>query len=447
MIGPPLYDRIGGGLISLVTDGPIIGSVEPAVRIATGGQLSTGDLAQSQPGDASFLASFCVEMWFRYDTLPGADRVIMQGPRGTGAAVPQYEFVLTTLGAIAFAVYGNSTQVTVVGPTLSNSTWYHLAGRLDSGNVLIHVNGVPTSTSFGANASIRSRDATATGNLDVRLNGATVSGNYDFAYFALYTSSVGTARMSEHYRAGTAQGFRQQNVATRIGATLDMATSDAPRSIGAATRSVTDVYLSGNAPLDVIRDAKSAEATNSAFFCSSGGALTFLGANHRSSAPYNSAKQTFGDGAGELPYLGITIDYSESFLFNYWSVTRQGTSLIPGAEQVSFDQTSINRYFKRAQLVTGIPVVADSDAANIGTAMLAKYKDPMQRITGLNFDMSLPDVADAVLSLELMDCIRVLRTPPGGGARIDQTVFVQKIDVNGSNDGTPWTASIGVSPL
>ncbi|HXI66370.1 MAG TPA: hypothetical protein VNH41_00395, partial [Steroidobacteraceae bacterium] len=92
MIGPPLYDRIGGGLISLVTDGPIVGGAEPAVRLAVGGQLTTGDLAQSQPGDASFLASFCVETWFRFDALPGADRVILQGPRGQAAAIPQYEF-------------------------------------------------------------------------------------------------------------------------------------------------------------------------------------------------------------------------------------------------------------------------------------------------------------------------------------------------------------------
>jgi hypothetical protein len=37
-------------------------------------------------------------------------------------------------------------------------------------------------------------------------------------------------------------------------------------------------------------------------------------------------------------------------------------------------------------------------------------------------------------------------TPPGGGARIDQTSFIQKIEVEGTPSG-PWKIRLGVSPV
>jgi hypothetical protein len=52
-----------------------------------------------------------------------------------------------------------------------------------------------------------------------------------------------------------------------------------------------------------------------------------------------------------------------------------------------------------------------------------------------------------VLTLDIGDRIRVLRTPPGGGPRIDQTLFVQSVRIDGANDGAPWRIRLGVSPL
>jgi len=46
----------------------------------------------------------------------------------------------------------------------------------------------------------------------------------------------------------------------------------------------------------------------------------------------------------------------------------------------------------------------------------------------------------------LMDRIRILRTPPGGGARIDQQVFIQRIEMSGNPDGPP-SCTLGVSPV
>ena len=47
----------------------------------------------------------------------------------------------------------------------------------------------------------------------------------------------------------------------------------------------------------------------------------------------------------------------------------------------------------------------------------------------------------------VMDRITVKRTAPGGGARISSDLYIQKIEVSGSNDGGPLTVRWGVSPL
>ena len=114
--------------------------------------------------------------------------------------------------------------------------------------------------------------------------------------------------------------------------------------------------------------------------------------------------------------------------------------------QTARDTTSISRYFKRAQGLLP-PVTTDGQSSTIAAAMLAKYKDPMTRITSITLNTQIPDVAEAALERDLGDRIRVLRTQPGGGSRIDQTLFIQKIQIEGANTGAPWTVTWGLSPL
>ncbi|HXI66563.1 MAG TPA: hypothetical protein VNH41_01375 [Steroidobacteraceae bacterium] len=136
-----------------------------------------------------------------------------------------------------------------------------------------------------------------------------------------------------------------------------------------------------------------------------------------------------------------------TFLINEWNVTRTPYQFNTPVTQTVSDATSISRYFKRSQSLADSPVVQDSDASTIATELLAKYKDPMQRITSVSFNTIDAGVTEALLRRDLMDKVRILRTPPGGGSRIQQDVWIQKIDMAGSNDGGPWTITWGVSPL
>jgi hypothetical protein len=179
------------------------------------------------------------------------------------------------------------------------------------------------------------------------------------------------------------------------------------------------------------------------FFTAKDGTLTFLDSAHRSVSPWNTVQATFGDEgtAGQLPYLDVDVDYSEAFLVNEWNVTRDG-----GLLQTASDATSIARYFKRSQSLSGAPMVSDADAATVAAAMLAKYKDPMQRVTSISLNTLDLEVVNNVFRRELGDRVRVIRTLPGGGW-FDQTLFIQKISVSGQNDGGPWQIALGVSPV
>src|SRR5207302_328309 len=68
------------------------------------------------------------------------------------------------------------------------------------------------------------------------------------------------------------------------------------------------------------------------------------------------------------------------------------------------------------------------------------------RITSITLSTATPAVAEAVFRRDLGDRIRLLRTPPGSGARIDQTLFIHKIEIS-ATPAAPWTIRWGVSPL
>jgi hypothetical protein len=82
-----------------------------------------------------------------------------------------------------------------------------------------------------------------------------------------------------------------------------------------------------------------------------------------------------------------------------------------------------------------------SDGPIIGT------DEPALRILSIELSTMTPDVADEVFQREIGDKIAILRTPPGGGARITQQVWIQKIEISGTNDGTPLSVKWAVSPL
>jgi hypothetical protein len=415
--------------------------------LTPGDSMTTGDLALGEAGEAGGLLDFSVEGWFRWALAsPTPSTSLLIGPLSTSGANRQWGFYIAAGGGVQFgsvnaagtAIFSGQTAV----PTLD--TWYHVVGVITGGNIRVYLNGVDAGASAFVGAVRPSAFTAGSAAMEVLYAGGT---NQYIDELAIYRTGLSAARVLEHYNAGVNRGYPFQLPGTRIGAVLDTVGSPAPRSIQAGTRNVIPRYMSGQSPLEECRRAVEAEDVDAALFVTADGTLKFLADSHRSSSPYNTIQATFGDGAGELAYVDIDTDYSASELINEWNVTRSVFGTTAPTTQTASDATSISRYFKHSQSLSDVPTTNDANCATIAAGLLAKYKDALYRITSISFNTIDPTVTEAVLQRELMDKVRILRTPPGGGSRIQQDVFIQRIEISGSNDGGPWTIRWTVSPL
>jgi hypothetical protein len=416
---------------------PIVGDRGAAIQLSTNAALSSLTAAEASEIAPFGLAEFTIELWFYADALPAAADVLITGPFAAGAFVYKLEFDFT--GVLTLSARNvSATDHVITSGGLSTGTWYHIVGTVTGGFLRLYVNAVHvSSTAFTPPLSTVVHPSPS-----IRVGDPAAEASYRFDEVAFYRQGLSTARVEAHYEAGTSRGYGQQNSGTRIASILDTVGSDAPRQIRAGVRDVLPITMRGQPPLDEMRNAVKGEAVDGVLFVAKDGTITFLDAGHRSVSPWNTVQATFDDDGTDLPYLDLVPDYSDSFLVNEWNVTKDGGTL-----QTARDAASIAAHDVFSESLTGLPILTDTDALNIATALLAKTKNPITRVLSLSLDTSNADVAEAVFRLDIGSRIRIFRTPPGGGARFDQTLWVQSIKVGGSNDGKPWSIQLGVSPL
>lgn len=228
-----------------------------------------------------------------------------------------------------------------------------------------------------------------------------------------------------------------QNRAPRLfPATTALDASDTRSWTGQSVKSDMDIIES----LDYTFSGTDPNYMSSAWFVSADGTITVLKGDHRlfGATRYTSVQATFDDDGTDLPYGDCVVDYSDSFLFN--SVTVNYT----GGAQVRTDAASINLFGVR-QLTLSIPCVSP-EAGFIADRLIAQYKLPKTRITSVTPDLSNAEGMRLTLARDLLDRIEVFRTPPGGGARMDQVSFIQNITMSGEPGQLP-AITFGVSPL
>ena len=439
--------------------------------------LSTGDLTIGDAGDMSYMADFAVEFWFMANSAPGANVQIVRGPISaalSGAA--EWVFTYKTDRRFAFAACDTTgtTRVANGASAIATDSFYHIVGTAEGGMLRLYINGVQdgADVSWGPSAVMPSGvGGPSPGTYDMRVVGPPTAGANQFTYdnLATYGKGLAASRVLEHYNAGVNRGYTFQRSGERIGAVLDTVSHTAPRSLQAGTRSVLMTYMTGQAPLEEMRTAVEAEEVDAAMFVTKNGTIRYLQDGHRSSAPYNTSQMTAGDAGGsEIPYEDLDIDFSPTELVNEWNVTRRQAGPATAITQTASDASSISRYFKRSRSLSDVPFVgSDSISLTIASSLLAKYKEPLQRVKRIDFVSVNENVTEAFLARELMDKVTVIRTPPGPAtsgssygastygasfygatvSRISQDVWIQGIDLSGSSDGRPWQMSWNVSPV
>jgi len=436
--------------------GLVVGDLSTPNQMAllhVGDSLITSDLSDGDTGDFSGTTGFALEFLIRVDTAFVA-QTLLHGPAVLVTPTRfQWYVNLSATGVLDFNVYdgGNALHTLTFASAMSTDAPYHVVCGWNGTALWAYLNGVSQGTTAMASNPPPINAIAPAGTKNLGIAGpSSGAGLIKFDEYAIYHQNLPVARALAHYSAAFNRGFGLNYVGPRINEVLDRVSSTAPRSITLGTgssRVLVPSYMTGQAPLEECLHALEGDDVDAAFFVAADGTLTFLPDGHRSSPPYNTSQVVFGNGASEVPFDELQmVDSTDAAIVNEVNVTAVPLFSTPTVQTAS-DTTSINRYFKHSQSVTSVPVSSDTYAAQIANGLLAKHKEPMTRVRSLSFDSTLPAVTDSLLDLDLMEKVTVNYQPPGGGSQISESSWIQRYDLEISNDGSPWQWTLGVSPL
>jgi hypothetical protein len=151
-----------------------------------------------------------------------------------------------------------------------------------------------------------------------------------------------------------------------------------------------------------------AKSEQGALYTSAGGVLTFKDADD---IPNNNPDWVFSDDGTGIPYQTLLNQYGDELLYNYII-----TESPAGGPFVASDVTSQVRYQYQQLALTDLLNSSSGVVEAIGESLLAKYKDPRLRLTGLSTQLvgQTPEQQAICLGLDLADLCQVTKTFTGG---------------------------------
>ena len=226
----------------------------------------------------------------------------------------------------------------------------------------------------------------------------------------------------------------------RIEDVLDFAGFGDERTIAAGQSTIIESELDeSNTLLEHLQHVAFSE--NGRFFLSASGRPTFRDRHTELKDPYRTSLCTFGDAAGELPYITAEFSYGDDPLYNEASVSRAG-----GEVQTASDAGSQAAYLARTIERQNLLIGSDEEALSAAQWLVARYAEPQLRIRSLEIEPERDPgtLWPLVLAFELGDRITVKRRPPGGGSPISQESRIERI--RHQIGPKRWRIIIDVSP-
>lgn len=226
---------------------------------------------------------------------------------------------------------------------------------------------------------------------------------------------------------------RLTNVLAAIGWNATNTSSTGARSFQAAADFTSQ---DGNA-LEHLQAAVQAEQGR--LFMTHHGKVRFY---HRH-VPYTSTTPAYT--YDETVIRGLEFEFSDANVWNKIDTQKNGGTLHSTGDTA----TSQVRYLKRTLTRTGLPLDDDNEPEDLGGFLLTNYKDPAQRITGINVQGEQPTTTyrDAVLDRELGHRVVVDYEPRTSSAEtISQESFIEALEVQGQRGALPQFR-LGLSPI
>ena len=394
---------------------------------------TTGTVTVASNAVFDLSTTFTLEAWVKFNAFPAT------AINRLGWYV--FDFASATAPSVRDR-NGHGANWTV--SAISTGVWHHLvAVKPDNTltNMRLYLDGVaftPSSTTppwtnvGGANAlNIGSLEGPAT-----PLNGS-------IDEVAIYSTALTAAQVFDHYSAGVGT-FPVQDTGARITSVLNIVGwPAADRSIGVGDTNIQAGTLQGVSALEHIGACLDAE--NGLFFMTGDGVAKFVNRGARLLPPYTTSQATFGDDAtgGELLYTDIVLDYSDVQLWNDVRYTRNG-----GTVQVASDATSQARYYPRSLVKDSLLMSNDNEALAAAQWARDRFRNPALRIQRVLLDGEADPTNQwpQLFGRELGDRVTIRKTPPGGGARIEQVGHIEQIDHSYSAAGGVWSTAWQLSP-
>lgn len=420
--------------------------LEQTASLSGGGSVT----GASDLTDRNRLTMAC---WIKVTSVRGARQAILAGPGLSGGGSPVFYLHITPTDRWgSWLLFKDATLSQATGPAVSEQLWHHVAATWDGTVHRLYLDGAQVASDTPAAGKEVRPGGTLTDDKPffqigrTTESGLTESLNATVDEVVFYERALSAARIQAHYDAAFL-GFAASSTGVRISNILAFVDEWQEWRISAGTRTMPKARYAGFGAADLVEEAVDCEATNAIFFFDKKGRPTFLPENYRSFAPYNASLYTFGNGGGETPYEGLNVDDADAFLYNDVRISRDvgDGEDDDGETATATDATSISRFGRRTYSDEA-PSTSTTDINAIAAAFLARYKDPMIRLSQFELNSLDTSAAAALLTLDLGDSVRVKFQPVGGGSPLDQTSYVERVELSQAEKGAPIMGTFGISP-
>lgn len=254
--------------------------------------------------------------------------------------------------------------------------------------------------------------------------------------YALTTSDISALNT-----ASSSNILLAPNSGQRLGAVLNaIGWAGADRDIDLGKSAVQEGYVAGK----VLSYANRLDLTEGGrLFVNGAGQIVFHDRHRVLKPPYTVSQCTFGEGVGEIGYVG-PFDHGEDDQ-DIWNDIRTGN--VGGVVQVARSPTSKARYGWKTLSRTDLLGTSDAEARDRSNGDLARYSEPTTRVRQLVVKPQ-EDAAQgttvwpALLGLGQDSRVTVKASPPGA-SMFTQVSLIERMDETVT--ATDWQMTLGLS--
>jgi hypothetical protein len=393
-------------------------------------------------------AAATFECWFKFSAgVFGPFQWCSSYNDGTLVPSGAYVDVETIAGDLWFHIHDDVTNtdfevalnsVGSAGGYFPDNQWHYAALTLFSFN-----NGAPplgiAATIDGTEADYGSVFTTTRNNGYGTMHIGTFTGFGDpvsqgsVAHVAVYGRDIGSTARRNHYLRGV--GYINELSGVRVRRLLSSYWAGPTNIANGYLKMAPDFAYNGRTLLDVIQEIQ--ETERGLLYVSRQGTVVF---EDRSSRYANQVPvAVFGE--NDSPYIEYDSDFDPTYTFSQANLSRPANDAFAPV----VNSTAQAKYGQRI-LTQTLQVNTDFDLTQAATFYLARYANPVVRITTLKFDLAAnPALFSVILPLDIGSRVTVKRKTAALSTSNDY--YVEQIHHTADAETGDWTVTLQLSPV